>query len=79
MRKEAMIPGTDGEDAQPVKRDADGNRLPSDARPDSGKADEVYQDKWNSRWINDVVIVVGDFWHESDSPAPYGDYLCSAS
>ena len=38
VREIAMIAGADGEDAQPIERDANGQRLPGDAGPDRREA-----------------------------------------
>ena len=47
VREIAMIAGADGEDAQPIERDADRERLPGHAGPDRREAGEMDQDEGN--------------------------------
>src|SRR6476659_3908485 len=56
VREIAMVSGHDGKDAQPIERNADGQRLPGDARPDRREAAEMDEYEGNSRRIDDVVM-----------------------
>jgi hypothetical protein len=55
VREVAVIAGADGEDAQPVERDAKHHGLPGDARPDRAEAGKVRQDEGNGGRIDDIV------------------------
>ena len=54
VREVAMVAGADGENAQPVKPDADGGGLPSDPGPDRAEAGEMHQHERNGGRIDDV-------------------------
>jgi len=58
MRKVPVIPRPDREHAEPIKCDADRNRLPGDAGPERGRAAQVDQHERNSGRIDDVVMSV---------------------
>src|SRR5262245_25208401 len=58
MREVAMIAGPDGEDAQPIEHEANGNRLPSDAGPDRRRAGEMHQHEGDGGGIDDVAVGV---------------------
>src|SRR4029079_4665388 len=47
VREIAMIACADGEDAQPIERDANSERLPGDAGPDCSEAAEMDEDEGN--------------------------------
>jgi hypothetical protein len=55
-RKVSMVPGPDGEDSQPVKRDAGRNRLPGDPAPDGADASQMHEYERYCGWISNVVV-----------------------
>src|SRR5260370_42490960 len=57
VRKVSMVAGPDGEDPQPVKRDADRNCLPCDPAPDGADAGQMHEYERYGGWIDDVVML----------------------
>src|SRR5215510_7616435 len=58
MREVTMIAGPDGEDAQPIEHETNGNRLPGDAGPDRRRAGEMHQHEGDGGGIDDVAVGV---------------------
>src|SRR5207248_2291586 len=58
VREIAVIARTDPEDAHPIERDADRQRLPGHPGPDRGETGEMHQHEGDCRRIQDVVAVV---------------------
>jgi len=52
--KVAMVTGANGEDPQPVKANANRDRLGRDAGPDRGEAREMHDDERYRRGIDDI-------------------------
>src|SRR5262249_42205663 len=61
VREVSMISGPDGEDSQPIKPDADRNRLPGDPGPDGANAGEVHEHERYCGRIDDVVLLTIGF------------------
>src|SRR5215211_1509714 len=60
MRKVPVIPRPDRKHAEPIKRDADRDRLPGDAGPERGRAAQVDQHEREDVRIDDVVMSIID-------------------
>src|SRR5882757_4988242 len=72
VRKVPVIPRPDREHAEPIKRDANRNRLPGDAGPERGRAAQVDQHERNSGRIDDVIMSVIDVAVRHINGFPYG-------
>jgi hypothetical protein len=60
MRKVTVIARADGEDAQPVQDDANGDGRPRDAGPDRRDAGEMNQNEREGGRIDDVIRLAVD-------------------
>jgi hypothetical protein len=56
VREIAMVAGPDEEDAHPIERDADHQRLPGDAGPQRGHAREMDEHERDGARIDDIVV-----------------------
>src|SRR5262245_56942904 len=66
-REGSRVPGPDSKDAEPIKRYADGKRLPGDTSPERCEAAEMNQDEGYGRRVDDVVMIFVSIGFESHS------------